>query len=291
MKRAAFILTMSLAVPSWLTAGTVDQTRPASRDGVVEIENVAGSITVVGWDQAEVRVQGTLAAGAELNFDGDGQRTRVEVELEDGDHRGDYSESAIEVHVPSGSSVEIEGVNATIDVSGVSGTVEAETVNGAIKHRGSAGEVSLESVNGDLDVSGAAGRIHAEVVNGTVTIEKSSGQLEAGAVNGKVFVTGGPFSSVALESVAGNVVFDADLEARAHLDAESVSGGVEIFVRSGFLADFDIETFSGEIENELGVGTIERSEFVPSKELHFSTGSGGRVRVETLSGSVAIRKR
>jgi len=291
MKRAAFILTLALAAPAWLAAETVDQTRPAAANGVVEIENVAGSITVVGWDQAEVRVQGTLAAGAELHFDGDGKRTRIEVELEDGNHRGDHARSALEVHVPSGSSVEIEGVNAAIDVSGVSGSVEAETVNGAIEHRGAARDVSLESVNGDLVVSGATGRIHAEVVNGTVTIESSSGQVEAGAVNGKVLITGGPFSSAALESVAGNVVFDADLEARARLDVESVSGGVEIFIRSGFLADYDIETFSGEIENELGGGTIERSQFVPSKELHFSTGSGGRVRVETLSGSVAIRKR
>jgi DUF4097 and DUF4098 domain-containing protein YvlB len=291
MKRAALILMLALAVPAWLAAGTVDETRPAARNGVVEIENFAGSITVVGWDQAEVRVQGTIAAGAELNFDVDGERTRIEVEPEDGAGRKDYGESAIEVHVPAGSSVEIEGVNAAIDVSGVSGSVEAETVNGAIKHRGSAGEVSLESVNGDLDVSGTAGRIHAEVVNGTVTIEESSGQLEASAVNGKVFITGGPFSSVSLESVAGNVVFDADLEATARLDAESVSGGVEIFVRSGFKADYDIETFSGEIENELGAGTIERAEFLPSKELHFSTGGGGRVRVETLSGTIAIRKR
>ena len=291
MKRAAFILMMTLAVPAWLAAGTVDETRPAARNGVVEIENVAGSITVVGWDQAEVRVQGTLAAGATLDFDGDGERTRIEVELEDGAGRRDYGESTLEVHVPAGSSLEIEGVNAAIDVSGVSGSVEAETVNGAITHRGSAGAVSLESVNGDLNVSGAAGRIHAEVVNGTVTIEKSSGELEAGAVNGKVFITGGPFSSVSLESVAGNVVFDADLEASANLDVESVSGGVEVFIRSGFKADYDIETFSGEIENELGTGTIERSEFIPSKELHFSTGTGGRVRIETLSGSVAIRKR
>ena len=57
-------------------------------------------------------------------------------------------------------------------------------------------------------------------------------------------------------------------------------------------ADFSIETFSGQIENGLGVGTIQEEKYMPAKELTFVTGSGGpRISGETLSGSVHIRTR
>jgi DUF4097 and DUF4098 domain-containing protein YvlB len=204
----------------------------------------------------------------------------------------DAGTSDLEVHVPSGSHVEIEGVNAEIEVSNVTGSVEAETVNGGITLRGAAKEVSLQSVNGVVDVSGPRGRIEIEVINGSVTIQDASGHVEASTVNGEVIVGGGPFEKAALESVAGGVRFEADLGAQGRLNVETVSGTAEVFVAPNIKADFSISTFSGEIENDLGVGTIQQEEYIPAKELSFSTGPGGaRITVETLSGTVHIRKR
>jgi len=97
---------------------------------------------------------------------------------------------------------------------------------------------------------------------------------------------------VALESVAGAITFEADLSAQARLDIETVSGSVEVFVSPDIKADFAISSFSGGLENELGIGTVEKESFLPAKELNFSTGTGGaRINVETLSGSIHIRKR
>ncbi len=289
MKRAALILMTTLAMPAWLAAqATVDQRRPAAPDGIVEIENPAGSVKVVGWDKAEVWVKGTLAPDAELDFGGSDKRTEIEIEVEN--HPG--APSDIEVHVPAGSQVEVEGFNADIEVSGVTGTVEAETLHGGITQTGAAREVSLASVNGTVDVTGARGLIQVEVVNGTVAIRDSSGQLEASTVNGELVVAGGPFEKAALESVAGGVRFEADLGAQGRLDVETVSGAAEVFVAANLKADFSISSFSGEIGNELGMGTVEQQDFLPAKELSFSTGSGGaRITVETLSGTVNIRKR
>jgi DUF4097 and DUF4098 domain-containing protein YvlB len=289
MKHAALALMSIMIVPAWLAAQTpVDERRPAAPNGTVEIENMFGSIKVVGWDQAEVRVTGTLAPDAELEIDGAEQHIGIEVDVEE--HTDATSD--LEVHVPSGSQVEIEGVNAEIEVSGVTGTVEAETVNGGISLHGAAKDVSLQSVNGAVDVNGARGRIEVEVVDGSVTIQDASGEIEASTVNGEVIVGGGPFERAALESVAGAVSFKADLAAGGRLDVETVSGSAEIYVPASIAADFAITTFSGEINNELGIGTVEQQEYVPAKELSFSTGSGGaRITVDTLSGSVHIRKR
>lgn len=292
MKRAALAMMSIMIVPAWLAAQTaIDEQRPAAPDGTVEIENMSGSVKVIGWDKAEVRVTGTLAPGAELEFDATEKHVDIEVEVEVDGH-GDVGESDLEVHVPSGNQVEIEGVNVEIELTGLTGSVEAETVNGSITLRGSAKQVSLQSVNGTVDVTGPRGRIEVEVVNGAVTIQDASGHVEASTVNGEVIVGGGPFESAALESVAGAVSFKADLAATGRLDIETVSGGAEVSVPANLQADFSISTFSGEIDDEFGIGTIQREEYVPAKELSFSTGSGGaRITVETLSGSVHIRKR
>ena len=289
MKRAALALMSIMIMPAWLAAQTpVDEQRPAAPDGTVEIENMFGSVKVIGWDKAEVRVTGTLAPGAELDFEATAKHVGIEVEVED---HAEAGTSDLEVHVPSGSQVEIEGVHAGIEVTGVTGSVEAETVNGGISLRGSAKLVRLQSVNGSVGVTGPRGRIEIEVVNGSITVQDASGHIEASAVNGEVTVGGGPFESAALESVAGAVSFKADLAAAGRLDIETVSGGAEVFVPANIKADFSISTFSGEIDNELGIGTVQQEEYVPAKELSFSTGSGGaRITVETLSGSIHIRK-
>jgi DUF4097 and DUF4098 domain-containing protein YvlB len=290
MKRTALILMVALAGPAWLAAQTpVDERRPAAANGVVEIENLAGSVKVTGWSEAAVQVTGTLAADAELDFDSSDQRTTIEVEVDD---QPLEAASDLEIRVPAGSHVEIEGVRLDVEVSGVTGSVEVETVEGSITQSGAAGEVSLQSVMGTVEATGSTGRLQAETVNGTVTIRDSSGHVEASTVNGPLAVTGGSFGRVALESVAGKVTFNSGLAAEGRLDIETVSGAVELFVDPGIQAEFSAASFSGNIENELGVGTIEQEEFVPAKELSFSTGDGGaRISVETLSGTIAIRKR
>jgi len=290
MKRAALVLATVLAAPAWLSAQTtVDQKRPAPPDGSVSIENMSGSVKVFGWDKAEVQVKGTVGAGGELSFDGSGKRTKIEIEA---DRNPMGVKSDLEVYVPSASSVEIEGFQATISVSGVTGSVKAETVQGSITHSGAAKHVELQSVNGDVDVTKAAGRVKAESVNGGVALHDVSGELEASTVNGKLQVLGGSYERAELESVSGTVRFDAGLGAHATLKVETVSGEVELALPAGIGAEFAVSSFSGRINNELGPAAVKPSRWTPQTELNFTTGSGGvHVSVETLSGAINIRKR
>src|SRR5512134_107242 len=151
MKRAALVLATVLFAPAGLAAQTtLDQKRPAAPDGAVSIENMAGSVKVTGWDKAEVQVRGSVGDGGELSFTGSGKRTHIEIESE----RNPMGiKSDLEVFVPAGSSVAIEGFQATISVSGVVGSVSAETVNGSISQTGAAKLVELQSVNGNIDAA------------------------------------------------------------------------------------------------------------------------------------------
>jgi DUF4097 and DUF4098 domain-containing protein YvlB len=291
MKRAALVLVTILGLPAWLAAQTpVDQKRPAALDAKVSIENMSGSVKVTGWDRSEVQVKGTVGSGGELTFDGSEKDLRIEVEAEHGNPMGIKSD--LEVSVPTGSSVSVEGFQATISVAGVTGSVSAETVNGSITQSGAAKDVELQSVNGTIELTKATGHVQAEAVNGTVTVRDASGELEASTINGKLLVTGGSFDRAKLESVSGGVRFEAGLSARATLSVESVSGTVDLFLPATIGADFQVSTFSGDIVNELGPAAEKTSKWTPGKELSFTSGSGGaRITVETLSGAVNIRKR
>ena len=291
MRTRAVLAVLLAALPAAAVAqNRVQQSRPAPADGVVQIENAAGSIRVFGWDRAEVAVSGTLGPGAEgLSLRGDKRYTHVEVET-DGNPHGVHSD--LEVRVPAGSDVTIESFGATIEVSGVAGQVSGETVNGDIRVTGAARKVRAESVNGTVTVTGATGYVQAESVNGGVTVREAGGEIDASTVNGPLTVAGSSFSRAVLETVNGFLRFDGGLGAGASLDASTVSGEVELVLPATTAADFSVSTFSGDVRNELGPDARRSSRYTTEKDLTFSTGGGGaNVTVETLSGSITIRRK
>src|SRR5258705_11743252 len=179
----------------------VEARRSAAADALVEIENPAGSIRVIGWERGEVMVTGDLGAGASgLDFTGSGSRIRVGVDTERNPHG---VISSLEVHVPAKSRLQIESFAGSITVEGVAGTVSAETVNGSITVSGKAREISAESVNGAVQVSGASTHTKAESVNGSVVVRGASGDLEASTVNGRLEVSGGALQRAPPGTVAG----------------------------------------------------------------------------------------
>jgi DUF4097 and DUF4098 domain-containing protein YvlB len=286
---AVAVLSVAAQAAHPAVAAQVDERRPAAPDGLVEVENPAGSVRVIGWSKAEVAVTGSLGRHASLNLTGGPRRTRVEVEVEGNPHG---TRSDIEVHVPAGSRVSVESFASSIVVSEVTGPVTAETVNGSVSVAGSVKEVSAESVNGAVEVSGAPTRVHVGTVNGALTVRGARGELEANTVNGEVRVVGGgPFERAQLESVSGAIYFEGALAAHAYLQAQTVSGAVQLMLPANVAADFTVNTFSGDIDTDFGAA-YRTGRHTPEKELTFSTGGGGaKVAIETLSGSVTLRKR
>ena len=292
MRKIGFVL-MALAAAAMpaLAQQRVDEKRPASKDGTVEIRNVAGSVKVTGWDREEVSVTGTLGKGTErLEFSGSGKRTLVKVVLPQTSHHVDGSD--LEIKVPTASTLDVETVSADITAEKVSGALKLETVSGSVTAGGDPAKFDARSVSGDVEITAASAPGRAKSVSGDVTLKGVAGAVEAGSVSGKVLVTGGEVSGVELETTSGDIRFAAGLAKNARLDAKTVSGEVELILPADVAADFDVTTFSGDIINELGPPARRTSEYGPGKELSFSTGGGGaRVEAKSFSGSVYLRKR
>jgi DUF4097 and DUF4098 domain-containing protein YvlB len=282
-----FLLTAATA--GW-AGERVEQRRPASADALVAIENPAGSIHVVGWDKEEVEVTGTLGSGAEgIDVSGSSHHISIDVDTMRNPHG---VSSDLEIRVPKGSRIEIDGFAASIRVEGIDGMIRAETVNGSIGIASGSKEVSAESVNGAVEVACPCQRVEATSVNGAVTVRGASGILDASTVNGRLTVEGASFERVQLETVNGTLSFAGDLGSGSTLHAETVGGSVELIVPAAVAATFNLSTFSGPIENEFGQEPRRTSRYTSEKELVFSTGKGGAtVTVNTLSGAIRLRKR
>jgi DUF4097 and DUF4098 domain-containing protein YvlB len=284
-------LVLLAAAPELAGAGErIEQRRSAAPDGLVAIENAAGSIRVVGWDKSEVEVIGNLGDRADaLEVSGGPHRVTIAVETVGNPHS---VHSDLEIRVPKRSRLQIDSFAASIAVEGVDGLIEAETVNSGITIAAGSKEVRAESVNGGVEVTCPCRRVEASSVNGPVTIRGASGVVEASTVNGRLHVEGGRFERAQLESVSGGVHFEGDLDSSATLDVETVSGWVELSLPAGVSADFSISSFSGSIANEFGQEPRRISRYTSEKELEFSTGSGGAsVTIHTLSGSIRLHKR
>ncbi len=268
----------------------VDERKPAARDGAVEIHNVAGAVRVVGWDQAEVAVTGTLGKGTErLEFTAGERRTVVRVVLPHDAHHVDGSE--IEVKVPLGSSLEVDTVSANIEVDKVSGELELESVSGDVTAGGEPKRFAAKTVSGDVRITATSAPGRAKSVSGQVKLTGVTGDVEAGSVSGTISVAGDGVARLDLETTSGDIRVDAGLAKDARLDAKTVSGTVELRLPAATAADFDVTTFSGEITNEFGPAAKRTSEYGPGRELSFSTGGGGRIVAKSFSGNVHLRKK
>jgi hypothetical protein len=296
MKRLTMILLgLLLAVATAQAQIQIDKRRPAPSKGEVYIENSFGSLKVIGWDKDEISVTGNLASGAEgLELDGDSEGVYVDVDVPESwfyesDDDSDY-QSHLVVHVPFGSSLGIETVNASIEIGDVRGALSVETINGDVRIDGNPREVEVETMTGPVNVRAVSAPMEIESVSGPVTLSGVSRELYVVTVSGAVQVGGTSLQEVDIQTTSGDVRFDGGFTEEGDLEIETHSGHVELILTPGVKARFECRTFEGQIQNEMGSKPRRDGRFNPFTELRFSTGLNEfEVGVETFSGDITLR--
>ena len=131
--------------------------------------------------------------------------------------------------------------------------------------------VDVGTTNGEVRVEGVHGGVNARTVNGAVHVAASSGPISVSTVNGSVVAT--------VDS----------LDPGAPLSLKSVNGSVTAELPEGIDAALEMSTVNGRVTADFPV-TIQGS--VSPKRLQGTLGGGGReIRLETVNGSVKLRKR
>lgn len=269
----------------------IERLVPASPDGSIEITSINGSVIVLGWDRNEIEIRGTLGRGVEeLEVEQRGERTEIRAVVKS---RGRYnSRTDLELKVPRHSSIDIETVSAEMTVTGIEGEIELETISGPAHVEGSPRRLELESVSGGLDVRGNVDELDVEMVSGDVLLSGSFPQLEISAVSGKVAVDTDIIRRGEVEGVSGEIEVTGDLASGGSLAVSIHSGTVILNLPSTISAEFDVNTYSGRIDNAFGPEARQIDRYSPAKELSFTHGSGsGRIEVDSFSGDIELRRR
>jgi len=274
------------------SAEDVDRTIDAAADGQIEVSNISGAVTILGWSKSSVRVTGSLGRNVEeLIVERDGDRILVKVKVPR--KSGRDIDSDLHISVPQNSSLDVGTVSADIDVTDTTGEQSLHTVSGDVTTEYFGAEIQAESVSGDVEVSGdgSDGEVYATSVSGNVALFRVGGEVKAEAVTGDVTVDEGSFSRARLETVNGEITFHAQLREGGRLDIDSVNGNVDVEFDSEVSGRFDIETFNGNIRNCFGPKAERTSKYAPGLELSFTEGNGdGRTQISTLNGDVSLCK-
>ena len=291
MKRYLLTLAGMLAASAATVhaATPVDETRSMPADGRVQVNNLAGSIEIAGWDRAEVHITGELGDGVEeLEITESAQG--VAIRVRNRENRRYVEETRLRLEVPAAASVIAEGVSSDILAAGLEGgELDFTTVSGDIEVDARARRVEIESVSGDVSFRGATSRAAIETVSGEIEVEGVDGEIQVTTVSGDVEVAGGVVTLARFETVSGDLGIALEVGADGRLNADSMSGDVGITLPAGQQGDFSAQTFSGDIRSDFG--SVDGGSRGPGRQLDYREGAGGaQIRVESFSGDVRISR-
>ena len=289
-KTLVVLALMFAAAPFAWSAQSVNESHPVARGGEVEIENIAGSLTIVGWEGNEVQITGTLGDGVEgIDVDVFDDGISIEVEYDEHYHGRQKTPTDLKISVPSTSPLSVETVSSSIEVSGMRAAVELASVSGKIHVADTPRSLDVESVSGEIRVDSAPDDSDLEAVSGKIHVGTALGSLDAENVSGSIMIESGKLSGAEFETVSGNITCKAIPGPDGNVDMETMSGTITLFVDEGAAASYDLETFSGSIINEFGPEPRKTSKYTPEKELRFNTGSGGpNISLSSFSGTIKL---
>jgi DUF4097 and DUF4098 domain-containing protein YvlB len=279
------------------TAKTLDASWPIAADGRIDIGNVRGKVTVTGWDQPQVKLEGSLGAESTLAVSGAADRLSLRVKsTEKGwfGSDGPQHDSVLILHVPRKAALEVNVVSADADVADVAGkSLKLGSVSGDVQVASAAADIEIDSVSGDVIVSapGAQSNTHAHVqtVSGDVHAKNLAGQVKLETVSGDMECACGAVSELTTGSVSGDVDITAAPAAAARLHLESMSGNVRLHLPANLSAQIDASTFSGNVRSDFGA--VEHEEYGAGSSLKARVGGGdAQIHAESFSGDIDLRK-
>jgi hypothetical protein len=254
MRTAVVTVTMLMVVFSLAASGreetkaireesrAVEESRSATSDGTVTIRTYAGSVSVTGWDRAEVRVAGTLGRDiVRLDFASSGSGTAIETVPPDPTRITSKMQlsCALEVSVPASSSVRVSSLSAEVTVRDVDGAVECDTLAGRIDVAGVPGVIALRTLSGDIAVAGPASRVSFQTMGGRgaadgrgageVSIVGDVPEVMGSTLGGAVRIRGMLMKDYDISTLSGAIVLDGDFadDGRLKVDA-GLDGSIDL---------------------------------------------------------------
>lgn len=248
----------------------------------LNVRLVNGTVNVVGTDSGPARLELSAVSGPPLRVTHESGLLTVGYEdvpwrglLAWLDRSGRQRSATVTLAVPTGTRVEAGVVGASAVVSGVSGATDVRVVTGDVTLVALTGPVRAESVSGALEAQSLGGDLRFNSVSGDLTlVEGHGGTVKAETVNGSMVI-----DLAAASGPAGTA-----------LDLTTVSGDVALRLPSGTDADVAATTATGAVS--CAFDSLPVQGCWGPKRINGRLGAGGgRIRVTTVSGAVALLRR
>ncbi len=286
---AALVCSFAMMVPLKGVSGEeIDRTLEMPADGLVLVENLAGSVEIVTWDRAEAQIRGEAGDDVEeVEILSTAKGIQIMVRNRKGKRRIDGTD--LHLRIPESASIEADTVSADITVSDSSGeTITLRTVSGDLEVEADSNRIELRSVSGDIEFEGSADRSTVETVSGDITLAGVKGEVSANAVSGDISLEAGELVRGSFESVSGDMTLELSVADDGRLGCDSMSGDVMLRLPDSQEAGFTAQTYSGSIHTDFGKSaTISKG---PGVVLDYRAGdNGAKIRLETFSGDITIR--
>lgn len=278
-----------LAFPALAACGEeIDETLDMPADGLVAVENVAGTVVFATWDRAAVQIKGEAGNSVEdVEINATSRGVEVRVLNRKGQRRVDATD--LRLLIPVNAVVEAETVSADISVEGSHGeSVVLHTVSGDLEVAARPQRVDLHSVSGDIEFEGAVSRSSFKTVSGEITIVGASGEISANTVSGHVTLEAGEVSEGRFEAVSGDLMLALALADGGRLACDSMSGDIKLSLPSAQKAEFMAQSFSGSLHTDFG-NSIRVSRGPGVILEHREGENGAKIRLESFSGDISIR--
>jgi DUF4097 and DUF4098 domain-containing protein YvlB len=180
--------------------------------------------------------------------------------------------AAVTVTVPADCPIQLGVLSASAVVSGLS-------AGAAVK--GMSGDITLEGVTGDVTAETMSGEVAACDIDGAVRFHSMSGALT---------LAGGSLSSLAANTMSGQITADVSLSASGSVDINTASGEVKLRLPSDSDAEVRLQSMSGAVHSEFD--SLRTARGPVSHVASGNVGAGnGRVHVTTMSGPVTLLRR
>ncbi|MGP1667417.1 MAG: DUF4097 family beta strand repeat-containing protein, partial [Rhodanobacter sp.] len=245
----------------------------------LEINNIKGTVTVIGWDRNEVQVSGQLGDGAQpLTIEGNNSALTIKVRPQ-GKSSGwlnwgstnNMAPSTLTLRVPQAASLEVNVVSAPLQIDGVEGgNIRINSVSGKVRINARTPSLEVDSVSGSIEVAGYAGHATLQTVSGDILVPVlgETGTLET--ISGRIQAGGGPWQTLTISSVSGDVQASGAMALNGVLAIDSMSGDVQLQLPGATSGSLHASTFSGDLRSDFG--TPRESEHGPGSKLDAKLG-------------------
>jgi DUF4097 and DUF4098 domain-containing protein YvlB len=250
------------------------------------VENARGAVTVVGWDEQEIRLKATKRiyrhseekaaeiaetirprfnippeGAAKLEMETPSDDTPVETDLElwiprrtaltVSNRRGPLSVSGISAPVglaTSQDSIEVRDITGRLSVEGRRGPVRLERITGDVEARNRYGTMTISEVDGDLIGETSNGSLTVEGVTGTARLTNRHSQIRASDIRGDLTVEAS-HTEVRAESLGATATIETSYRP---IFVKGIEGRLSIEARSS-----EIEV--REVDGDLDISNTNRS--------------------------------